>query len=837
MASTPARAKSGFRHRIQEISLSPTPSKHPIELELLIDGTPVYGLPAVAPGSPLRWSLASHPCDVQSDSKITLKIIEKHFPSQRNRVGYLEYLVCNVGETASIHLEAGNPTSQSLGFGSANKRWDHGGPFAVGLTFPDRDRVEDAYLVALNKADMMMESKKGPLEGLGRFRDMFKTLIDVGKLVAEMNSSAKLVVELCAMAWEHLEKLQQLHDDLRKLLEGLERILPFIDYVKEYAQNSLLGDTVTSLLNLIEDSSHFMLGYFSNSTTVRLLRSTFDGRAPDRVGELLQQFTDLKEDFDRSIRVQLLASVLTNAQRTLIDRLNLTTQSHYDHTPPCQTGTRQQILDDINQWLDDQNTTEKLLWLYGHAGQGKSSIAASVSRALNGQGTLGAHFFCKRDDPDLRSPERILNTIVHRLAMKYKAYGHAVSSAIDSNTELPNSSLQSRYSNLIEKPLQTLVLKKKERPGLLVVIVDALDECDKGDGRRSILAYLRGLSMLVPWIKVIVTSRPDQDIKLAFGKSKDSIICARNVHDYNASDDIYAYIHSQMTDIAAERDRADWPDETIQLLSQRADGLFIWAATACRFISDAVNVDQRLKQVLEGTESSGSSYRLDVLYTTAIRHSMDSEDQDNIEYTRQCIAVVVATASRTPLSVPALEALLGNKFGTGTLRRVVARLGSVLYEDEKKGDVVRAYHPSFADYATNPARSKEMYVATESINTTLAECCLAMMLRELRFNICGLETSHLLNHDIPNLCSRVQSAIRPHLEYSCLHWSSHLAGAPKGAQTSELGELLLGPVLLFWIEALSLMSKLGTALSSLQEITNNTSVCDSDVPGYARLLP
>ena len=48
-------------------------------------------------------------------------------------------------------------------------------------------QVEDAYLVALNKADTMMERERGPLEGVGRFRDMFKTLIDVGRLVAEVN--------------------------------------------------------------------------------------------------------------------------------------------------------------------------------------------------------------------------------------------------------------------------------------------------------------------------------------------------------------------------------------------------------------------------------------------------------------------------------------------------------------------------------------------------------------------------------------------------------------------------------------------------------------------------
>ncbi|KAF8598093.1 hypothetical protein BDV93DRAFT_354015 [Ceratobasidium sp. AG-I] len=310
MVSPLAKARSSVRHRIQ-------------------DNAPLYELPEVAPGSPLLWNLESHPCDVQPDSKIKLKIIEKHFPSPRNRIGYLEYLVSDVIDKPAIHLQVDNPASQLMGFSSTAKRWDHGEPFAVSLTFPDCDRVDNAYLVALDKADAIMSSKIGPLEGLGKFRDLFKTLIDVGQLVAEMNSSAKLVVGVCSMVWEHLEKLQRLHDDLRKLLKGLENIIQIVEFVKEYATNSLLGDTITALLRLIEDSSNFMLGYFSKRAPVRLLRSTFDGSAPDRVGELLQEFTDLRDEFDRKVRVQVLATVITSSEYLYPENL-----AYLTHIPP-----------------------------------------------------------------------------------------------------------------------------------------------------------------------------------------------------------------------------------------------------------------------------------------------------------------------------------------------------------------------------------------------------------------------------------------------------------------------------------------------------------------------
>lgn len=84
--------------------------------------------------------------DVQPNSKIKIKIIEQHFPTYRSRVGYVEYLVSDVADKLSVHLEAGNPTSQSMGFGSSTKHWDHGDPFAVKIAFPDLSKVSSPIL-------------------------------------------------------------------------------------------------------------------------------------------------------------------------------------------------------------------------------------------------------------------------------------------------------------------------------------------------------------------------------------------------------------------------------------------------------------------------------------------------------------------------------------------------------------------------------------------------------------------------------------------------------------------------------------------------------------------
>lgn len=329
---------------------------------------------------------------------------------------------------------------------------------------------------------------------------------------------------------------------------------------------------------------------------------------------------------------------LLPAQRALIDKLNPAARSHYANTPPCQSGTRTEIFGEIDKWAQDQTTSETLLWLHGHAGMGKSSIASSLCRKYNGEGALGAHFFCKRDDPGLRSPENILNTIVHRLASQYETYGRAVANAIADNIELPESPLEQRYAHLIDRPLQELKSKRIAPAGVLLVVVDALDECEKGGGRRLLLTYLRKMSQIAPWLKVVVTSRPDHDIKKAFGTSDDATVSSHNLLTYDASHDILAFTRKRMTGIAEDKDQLAWSEETIQLLSERACGLFIWVETACKFIEEGFDMDACLKQILEGTQPTEGSEPLDVLYTTAIKLSMGNQGEDNMSKIKKSVS-------------------------------------------------------------------------------------------------------------------------------------------------------------------------------------------------------
>jgi len=121
---------------------------------------------------------------------------------------------------------------------------------------------------------------------------------------------------------------------------------------------------------------------------------------------------------------------------------------------------------------------------------------------------------------------------------------------------------------------------------------------------------------------------------------------------------------------------------------------------------------------------------------------------------------------------------------------------------------VRVLHVSFFDFLTDESRSKSYYVDVSQQNWSLALSTFRVMKRELRFNICGLETSHFRNTVVPDFTKRVENTIR---SYGCRFWADHLIATPY--DTTMLYELrdFFHHSLLYWLEVLSLIKNINIA--------------------------
>ncbi|KAG8724739.1 hypothetical protein FRC09_015006 [Ceratobasidium sp. 395] len=796
--------KQRFRNRIREVKLQPDTSAYDIIVEIHVDGARVHRLPLKKKGEALKWTDLCLPCDVHEGSTFAAQVTEVHTIRDRT-------------DRAMYHVS--RTTSQGVISIACNEM-----QLSVQVSFLSKEQSAKAYSEAFEKA-RRLEQRPGIVEKAGKVGDAFKVLLELGSTMAEVSpeqvnmvegwtlsaymaqldptGGAKVAFSLCTKAWECLEKQEKQDASMEELVGSIARAIPSIDSVKGIADANL-SLTVTAMLNLIEDVSLFILSYKPQSALQKAWRASVGSEDQERMQTYITEFKALRSDFDTGVSVQAFRA---GELERLYTKLKPADLAGYDPARRCIEGTRVDVIEELVVWTHRSNAHPRLAWVHGPAGFGKSSIATSLCLRLDGRDLLASSFFCKRDSPELRDPRRVLTTIVYGLALRWQPYRDAVVAAVRDDPELHSRHIQPLYDTLVGKPQRKLA--QESGPGeTLVVVVDALDECGDLDTRRQLLACLHDLSKMGRWLKVVLTSRPDPDIQEFFREAPADSFVEYDVAGHDASADIRVFVEDRLKSMTYVK---NWPANAVDEICLRSSGLFIWARTACKFILDGLDRPSRLKQVLAGSRLAD----IDLLYSTAVVNSVPDAGGDNLACMRLCLGAVVVVAMRTPLSVTNLALLLHEHVSRDIIERVIANLSSVLYVDYQLDDVVRIFHPSFMDFITHRSRSGDLCVNLQEQNTILASHCLEALIRSLKFNICGLETSDRFNSDVPDLDSRVEAAIGPHLGYSCLYWSSHLTDAKVDRLETCLRELLSGRTLLYWIEALSLLGKLATAPASL----------------------
>ncbi|KIL56352.1 hypothetical protein M378DRAFT_1038447, partial [Amanita muscaria Koide BX008] len=144
--------------------------------------------------------------------------------------------------------------------------------------------------------------------------------------------------------------------------------------------------------------------------------------------------------------------------------------------------------------------------LSGLAGIGKSTVAYTVASRAANLNLLGASFFFSRDESDRKNAKKFFTTIAYQLCRYNQTFAEAIGNVLQTDegsaaiTKGPHQQLQA----LIVDPLQSIV-QSHARP--ILVVVDALDECDEEDA-LSILTGLKQIVRALPSFKVILTTRP-----------------------------------------------------------------------------------------------------------------------------------------------------------------------------------------------------------------------------------------------------------------------------------------------------------------------------------------
>jgi len=513
-----------------------------------------------------------------------------------------------------------------------------------------------------------------------------------------------------------------------------------------------------------------------------------------------------------------------------------------EHELTCLPGTRIDLLDEIYSWADGQDGRH-IFWLSGLAGTGKSTIARTVARSYYDKQRLGASFFFSRGGGDVGHAGAFVTSIAVQLACNVPSSRQHIRSVVEERSDIASQSLRDQWRHLILGPLSKL-----EEPLAYVLTVDALDECDDENDIRIIVQLLgEARSLERVRLRVFLTSRPEVPIRhgiLRIPDAEHQDVVLHNISPSIVDHDISIFLEYNLRLIAQEcYQAADWPGkEVIKQLCQSASGLFIWAATACRFIQQGGQfVDERLRAILgdgysiEDSPTDGSSAedsstdglpavlpekRLNDMYLTvlqsALRKYKKQERKKWYKLMRETLGVVILLFS--PLSISSLAWLL--RIPNERVHRTLYELHSILSIPEDHGRPLRLHHPSFRDFLLNKDRCGDAFwVDEKQAHAALAGHCIQLMSSALKQDICGVSAPGMLVTEIER--HKVEQSLPPSLQYACLYWVQHMQKSGTQLRDNDQVHGFLQEHLLHWLEALGWMGKVSEgvhAIASLESL-------------------
>lgn len=498
-------------------------------------------------------------------------------------------------------------------------------------------------------------------------------------------------------------------------------------------------------------------------------------------------------------------------RQLLIDKLINVDGAYYNsteraHASACLEHTREGIIKRLVDWVYDPEGPP-LCWLHGMAGTGKSTIAQTVAEICVQDGILAGHFFFARDSQRRFKAEGLFTTIAHQLSgFEIRLVPH-MAKAVLTDASLPEARNIYLFPRLLAKPLADL---RSEVPALLfpmVVVVDALDECQTPRDVTEVLTILLNNDLCVrprPIFKILVTSRPEPHIRTMFRSDNASeprrgfLSCDLGQED--PRHDIELLLTKGFKDIRADRPecfssrKRPWPEPHVfKKIAKNASGLFIYAATILKFVGDPHQHPIRQLDLVYTTRATRSAVysELDILYRQII---LQDPSLDRVHNVLGSIILVF-----TPLTSKQLEILLDLEEGEGLA--TLQWLQSILFVPSDKDRPIRLYHPSFHDFLTSKERSEDLYLDPGIQHGRLTLAC-----------------SRVMQIGWSNRTA-LSGSRRELFQYACQYWSFHLARADLSRPAVQIKQIdFVSSHISAWLETfihLDLLNEVADAVSEI----------------------
>ena len=363
-----------------------------------------------------------------------------------------------------------------------------------------------------------------------------------------------------------------------------------------------------------------------------------------------------------------------------------------------------------------------------------------------------------------------------------------------------------------------------------VIVIDALDECKDEEPASAILSVLGQFVSQIPKVKFFVTGRPEPRIRDGFRlpllAEATDVFVLHDVEPGQVNNDVRLFFRHQFAELNSRRHGlVNWPtEEQLDLLCERAGGLFVYAVATVKFIDKQnSNPRRRLDLLLQSPENSAhegtikfkASTTLDSLYMSILQQAFGDHSLEDDPRIRSVLGAVVLAAN--PLSPFTIAALL--RVDADDVFTLLSSVHSLLILQEDTDQPVRPFHKSFPDFIVDPTRctDERFLLSPSDHHAELLVGCLELMDGMLEQNMCKLPGG-VANSEVDDLRERIERYIDQGLRYSCRSWHKHLVGTTSVHAlkiTTVLHRFLEGKFL-FWLEILSVLGAARDAVDALE---------------------
>jgi hypothetical protein len=389
---------------------------------------------------------------------------------------------------------------------------------------------------------------------------------------------------------------------------------------------------------------------------------------------------------------------------------------------------REWVFEEIDRWLQQGN--ERFFILTGEPGVGKSAIAAHLTQTRK---DIAAYHFCIARQISTVEPNNVLLSLAAQLIKYFPDYGEALVNTVKPlflkvNVEINIENIRDSVvqgvviNNLhIHYPKQALdiVLRQalaalpKPPKDPILILIDSLDEAVTYSNENNLVTLLSSVDDLPPWVRFILTSRPDKQQVLSYFKTLKPYYYHLNELSEKNKKDIHRYVDqrvvSELIQVQIQRFQVQ-SEVLINQITELSKGNFLYT----KVLLDDIELGG---QPIDNLAALPKSLN-DLYYNFLLRLKPKWEGKYQLIFR-------ILTVTKAPVTEEELTNLLSEQLNETELEQglgVVQQFLDVVQNDRAE-DTYTLFHQSLQDYLVDKEKSGVFHCSSKDGHRQIIEYC------------------------------------------------------------------------------------------------------------------